>query len=94
MRRQGQPSGSAPPADNPVPDQPTIKGNTGRPKVKQPDVFRGERSKLRESLAQIKVCFRLVGWAEGHDTEKIEYTTSLPRGSAVTWMTPYIEDLK
>ena len=57
-------------------------------------MFRGERAKLREWLAQMKVYFRLVGWAEGHDTEKIVYTTSLLRGSAGTWMTPYIEDLK
>ena len=56
--------------------------------------IRGERAKLREWLAQMKVYFRLVGWAEGHDTEKIVYTTSLVRGSAGTWMTPYIEDLK
>ena len=41
-----------------------------------------------------EVYFRLVGWAEGHDTEKIVYTTSLLRGSAGTWMTAYIEDLK
>ena len=94
MSRQGQPSGSAPPADNPGPAQTTIEGNTRRPKIKEPDVFRGERAKLREWLAQIKVYFRLVGWAEGHDTEKIVYTTSLLRGSAGTWMTPYIEDLK
>ena len=57
-------------------------------------MFRGERSKLRESLAQMKVYFRLEGWPEGHDTGKIVYTTSLLRGSAGTWMTPYIEDLK
>ena len=42
----------------------------------------------------MKVYFRLVGWAEGHDTERIVYTTSLRRGSAGTWMTLYIEDLK
>ena len=42
----------------------------------------------------MKVYFRLVEWAEGHDTGKIVYTTSLLRGSGGTWMTPYIEDLK
>ena len=94
MKRQGQLSGSAPPADNPGPDQPTIEGSTRISKVKEPDVFKGERAKLREWLAQMKVYFRLVGWAEGHETEKIVYTTSLLRGSARTWMTPYIEDLK
>ena len=94
MSRQGKPSGAAPPADNPGPAQPTIEGNTRRPNIKEPDVFRGERAKLREWLAQMKVYFRLVGWTEGHDTEKIVYITSLLRGSAGTWMTPYIEDRK
>ena len=94
MSCQGQPSGSALPADNIVPDQATIEGNTRRPKIKEPEVFRGERSKLLEWLAQMKVYFRLVGWAEGHDMEKIVYTTSLLRGSAGTWMMPYIKDLK
>ena len=94
MSRQGQPSGSAPPENNPGPAQPTIEENTRRPKIKEPDVLRGERAKLREWLAQMKVYFRLVGWGEGHDTEKIVYTTSLLRGSVGRWMTPYIEDLK
>ena len=31
MNRQGQPSGSVPPAENPGPAQPTIEGNTRRP---------------------------------------------------------------
>ena len=94
MSRQGQPSGLDPLADNPGPAQTTLEWNTRRAKIKEPDVFRGERAKLREWLAQMRVYFRLVEWAEGHDTEKIVYTTSLLRGSAGTCMTPYIEDLK
>ena len=43
MSRQGQPRNSAPPADNTVPTQPTIEGNTRKPKIKEPDVFRGKR---------------------------------------------------
>ena len=97
MSRQGQPGDPASPTDNPGPAQSTItttEGNTRRPKIKEPDVFRGERSKLRAWLAQMAVYFRLVEWAEGHDREKIVYTTSLLRGSTGTWMTPNIEDLK
>ena len=97
MSLHGQTGGLAPPTDTPGQAQPTIttvEGNTRRPKIKESDVFRGERSKLREWLAQMKVYFRLVGWAAGHDQEKIVYTTSLLRGSAGTWMTPYIEDIK
>ena len=65
-----------------------------KPKIKEPAVFRGERTKLRECLAQMKVYFRLVGWAEGHDSEEIIYTTSLEGESAGTWICSYIEDLK
>ena len=97
MSRQGQPSGLAPATDNPGLAQPTIttiEGNMRRPKIKEPDVFKGERFKLREWLAQMKVYFRLVEWAEGNDTETIVYRTSLMRGSAGTWMMHYIEVLK
>ena len=97
MSYRAQPGNPVPPTDNSGPAQSTItttEGNTRRPKIKEPDMFRGERSKLREWLARMRVYFRLVGWAEGHDTEKIVYTTSHPRGSAGTWMMPYIEDLK
>ena len=45
MSGQGQPSGAAPPADHTVPAQPTMEKNT-RPKIKEPHVFGGERSKL------------------------------------------------
>ena len=82
------------PAQPPQPATATIGDGSRKPKIKEPDVFRGERSNLREWLAQRKVYFRLVGWADGLDAEKIIYSTSLLRGSAGTWMTPYIEDLK
>ena len=98
MNEQGGPSPPAPgnpgPAQPPQPTITTIGEKTKRSKIKEPDVFRGEGSKLREWLAQMKVYFRLVGWAEGYDIERIVYTTSLLRGSAGTWMMPYIEDLK
>lgn len=69
-----------------------LSGGTRKPKIKEPEVFNGERSKLRGWLAQIKVYFKAVGWAEGHDEEKILYATSLLRGNAGTWMTPYAEE--
>ena len=63
-------------------------------KLKEPDVFREERPKLRGWHAQMKIYFTLIGWANDHDQEKITYTTSLLRGDAETWITPYIENLK
>src|SRR6202012_1660297 len=52
------------------------------------------RSKLRGWLAQKKIYFTLMGWTNDHDQEKITYTTSLLRGDAETWITPYIESIK
>ena len=98
MNTQGGPvnSASANPGNAPPPQPSTARVGeiSRRPKIKELDVFRVERSKLREWLAQIKVYFRLVGWADGYDTEKIVYSTSVLRGSAGTWMTLYIEELK
>ena len=92
MSLQEGPSTPVPANPGPAPpSQPAtiLSEDTPRiPKIKVPDVFRGERSKLPEWLAQMKVYFRLVGWADGHDAEKVVYTTSLLRGSAGTWMTP------
>ena len=68
----------------PVPS-PTTQGDGAKKlKLKEPDVFRGERPKLRGWLAQMKIYFTLMGWANDHDQEKITYTTSLLRGDAET----------
>ena len=61
MSVHGGPSTPAPTNPEPVPlPQPTIvlaEDTPRRPKIKEPDVFRDERSKLREWLAQMKVYF-------------------------------------
>ena len=78
----------------PGPNPTTQREDAKKLKLKEPDVFRGERPKLRGWLAQMKIYFTLMGWADDHDQEKITYTTSLLRGDAETWITPYIENLK
>jgi len=70
----------------------SLSGGTRRPKAKEPEVYRGERHKLREWLAQLIVYYRTVGWQNGHDGEKILYATSLLRDDAGTWITPYAEE--
>ena len=51
---------------------PTIqKEDAKKLKLKQPDVFRGERRKLRGWLAQMRIYFMLMGWANDHDQGKI-----------------------
>jgi len=67
-------------------------GGTRKPKVKEPEVYRGERHKLRGWLAQLIVYYRTVGWQKGHNEEKMLYATSLLRDDAGTWNTPYAEE--
>jgi len=69
----------------------SLSRGTRRPKAKEPEVYRGERHKLRGWLAQLIVYYRTVGWQSGHDEEKILYATSLLRDDAGTWITPYAE---
>jgi len=70
----------------------SLSGGTRKPKAKEPEVYRGERHKLRGWLAQLIVYYRTVGWQNGHNEEKILYATSLLRDDAGTWITPYAEE--
>jgi len=65
----------------------SLSGGTRKPKAKEPEVYRGERHKLRGWLAQLIVYYRTVGWQNGHDEEKILYATSLVGDDAGTWIT-------
>jgi len=65
---------------------------TRKPKAKEPEVYGGERQKLRGSLAQLRVYYRTAGWQNGQDKEKIIYSTSLLREDTGTWITPYAEE--
>jgi len=70
----------------------SLSGGTRKPKAKEPEVYRGERHKLRGWLAQLIVYYRTVGWQSGHDEDKILYATSLLRDDGGTWITPYAEE--
>jgi len=70
----------------------SLSGESRKPKAKEPEVYRGERHKLRGWLAQLIVYYRTVGWQNGHDEEKILYATSLLRDDAGTWITPYAQE--
>jgi len=69
-----------------------LSGGIRRPKAKEPEVYRGERHKLRGWLTQLIVYYSTVGWQNGQDEEKILYATSLLRDDAGTWITPYAEE--
>jgi len=49
----------------------SLNGGTRKPNAKEPEVYRGERHKLRGWVAQLIVYYRTVGWQNGHDEEKI-----------------------
>jgi len=70
----------------------SLSGGTRKPKAKELEIYRGERHKLPGWLAQLIVYYRTVGWQNGHDEEKILYSTSLLRDDAGTWITPYAEE--
>jgi len=70
----------------------SLSGGTRKPKAKKPELYRGARHKLQGWLAQLIVYYRMVGWQNGHDEEKILYPTSLLSDDAGTWITPYAEE--
>jgi len=70
----------------------SLSGGTRKPQANEPEVYRGERHKLRGWLAQHIVYYRTLGWQNGHDEEKILYATSLLRYDAGSWITPYAEE--
>ena len=71
----------------------SLREGTRKPKIKEPDTYRGERHKLREWLAQLQVYFKAIKWAKGHDDEQVLYAISLLRDDAGKWITPYTEEL-
>jgi len=70
----------------------SLSGGTRKPKVKEPEVYRGECHKLGGWLAQLIVSYRTVGWHTGHDEEKILYSPRLLSDDAGTWITLYAEE--
>jgi len=70
----------------------SLSGGTRNPKAMEPEVYRGERHRLRGWLAQLLVYYRTVGWQNGHDEENILNAISLLRDAAGTWITPYAEE--
>jgi len=64
---------------------------TRKPKIREPSTFDGDMDNLRGWLAQLAVYFEILGWEEGHNDDKIKYTTCLLRGDAMKSYTPYAE---
>lgn len=65
---------------------------TRRPKVKEPDTFHGERTKLRGFLVQLEIYFSNQPHIFDNDKAKNGFAVSLLRDAAEKWITPYVEE--
>jgi hypothetical protein len=65
-------------------------GRSSNPKIKEPDPYHGERTKLRPFLAHCELKFRTEPNKFDTDEKKIAYTSSLLKGVAWNWVEPLI----
>jgi hypothetical protein len=63
---------------------------SSNPKIKEPDPYHGERTKLRPFLAHCELKFRTEPNKFDTDEKKIAYTSSLLKGVAWNWVEPLI----
>lgn len=63
---------------------------SSNPKIKEPDPYYGERTKLRPFLAHCELKFRTEPNKFDTDEKKIAYTSSLLKGVAWSWVEPLI----
>lgn len=64
--------------------------NNDKPKVKSPEVFNGDRTKLSNFLMQVNLVFKQLPGSYSSDTSKIYYTIGFLRGAPETSIRSYI----
>ena len=62
-----------------------------RPKIKEPDTFHGDRTKLRGFLVQLEIYFVNQPQIFKEDKARTGFAISLLRDAAEKWITPYVE---
>jgi hypothetical protein len=67
-------------------------GQTGRTKVEDPELFYGERTKLRAFLVQCELKFNCESSKFVTHAEKVNYASARCRGAAWKWIEPSIVD--
>ncbi|KAH8786825.1 hypothetical protein BGZ57DRAFT_733805, partial [Hyaloscypha finlandica] len=55
-------------------------------KVREPDTYSGERSKLKHLLLQVELYIGFNSTRFASDTEKVAWTVTLLRGPALNWI--------
>jgi hypothetical protein len=63
---------------------------SSNPKIKEPEPYHGERTKLRPFLAHCELKFRIEPNKFNTDDKKIAYTSSYCKGIAWSWVEPLI----
>jgi len=67
-------------------------GHQGSFKVAQPDLYYGDRKKLREFLSQVQLNFMFHPQSVDTPAKKIIYAATYLRGAAHDWFEPYMKD--
>jgi hypothetical protein len=65
---------------------------TRSPKIKEPDTFHGDRTKLRGFLVQLEIYFNNQPETFKDPNVRQGYAISLLRDAAEKWITPYVEE--
>jgi len=65
---------------------------TSRPKIEDPELYYGERAKLRAFLVQCELKYNCESHRFANDSEKVHYANSRCRGAAWKWIQPSITD--
>ena len=62
------------------------------PKIAQPDLYHGDRAKLRAFLTQVKLYTGFNGHQFPTETDKVLWASSFLRGSAFNWIETFLND--
>ena len=62
------------------------------PKIAQPDLYHGDRAKLRAFLTQVKLYTGFNGHQFPTKTDKVLWASSFLRGSAFNWIETFLND--
>jgi hypothetical protein len=65
---------------------------TSQPKIEDPELYYGERSKLRAFLIQCELKFNCKPNKFDKDCKKVNYTSARCRGNAWAWIEPLMKE--
>lgn len=92
--RAGQSSSGTTSSDTTTtaPAQVANTGRSGQFKVASPDLYYGDRKKLRQFIQQVKLNFLFHPESVNTEEKKVVYASTYLRGAAFDWFEPYLVD--